>query len=399
MPLQMINGAIEIIRGVSSSHIDPLLLPVSHGNASLGYIVIAYHDQPEAYDMLFLKGKTVTECARINRDIRVIQPMESVRSHLRADRGRALVYLFQATEQSMDRFARTFHYEPCLKLQVDALTRRQRASLVDSAGCRKGLLELDRFSGTIPSIEIYEFGTPEELALLESRMKHGRLILYDTERNRDLGKGDQVERPGPAAPPASSAPAGMAVDPASTSTGETQPGSPRSTDTEPKHPESRQTNSRIILLENIEPPRLSDPTIPPADPQSVEAAGQARPTARNQDAGEREYVRLFEKIFRSFRRKAFECFAGKLEPALRIAEEEVRLLTPDFDITNLSAETAPGVLELMDVMVRDAPMMKRSRLKSTACTLVEDLYSKQYDMLEKRGAIDRVEQFYYRLKE
>ena len=42
--------------------------------------------------------------------------------------------------------------------------------------------------------------------------------------------------------------------------------------------------------------------------------------------------------------------------------------------------------------------MKRSRLRQAALTLVADLYNKQYEILEKNHAIDRVEQFYYKLK-
>lgn len=361
MTRHMINGALEIIRGVSSAHIDPLLLPQSHGVGSLGYIVIAYQDEPETYDMLFLKGKTITQCARISRDIRVMQPVDAVRGRLRAGEGRALVYLFQTTELSLDRFARTFHYEPCLKLQVDLLTRRQRGTLVHSAGCRKGLLELDRFAGPLPAIELYDFDTPEELTLLESRLKQGRLILYDVERNRDLFKGGpaRVERE-PSRPPAPP------------------------------------------LLPDPPPPVVARPDPPPpgngpADTQTPRTARKP-PPERRQEARDEELVPLFEKIFRSFRREAFECFGGKLESALHAAENEVRLLNPDFDMTSLSRDGAPVVLDFIEAVVRDAPILKRSRLKATALTLVADLYSRHYDVLDRNGAVDRVEQSYYRLK-
>jgi hypothetical protein len=346
MPRQMINGAIEIIRGVSSAHIDPLLLPESHGDASLGYIVIAYQDEPETFDMLFLKGKTITQCARINRDIRVMQPVDAVRGRLRAGEGRALVYLFQTTELSLDRFARTFHYEPCLKLQVELLTRRQRGTLVHSAGCRKGMLELDRFSGPLPAIELYDFDSPEELTLLESRLKQGRLILYDVERNRNLFKGEPAraerESPRPPAPP---------LPP------ESVPPMPPGTDPVAKAPKE---------------------DAPPGPPEEI--------------------VLLFEKIFRSFRREAFECCGAKLEPLIHAAEHEVRLLNPEFDLNSLSRETAPAVLNLIEVMVREGPILRRSRLKSAALTLLADLYSRQYAILDRNGAVDSVESSYYRLR-
>lgn len=377
MPPQMINGAIEIIRGVSSTHIDPLLLPESHGDGSLGYIVIAYQDEPGTFDMLFLKGKTITRCARINRDIRVTQSLESVRGRLRAVQGRALVYLFQATELSLDRFARTFHYEPCLKLQVDLLTRRQRGTLVTSAGCRKGLLELDRFSGALPAIEIYDFETPDELLVLESRLKHGRLILYDVERNLDLFKGElaRAEREPPCLP----APPLL-------------PGPDRVVHNRPDPPIRAPLGDPIITIPG---PGSSEKSKAPGNNQSdlfrVPEVHEISPETV-------QFICLFEKIFRSFRREAFECFGGKLESAVRTAENEVRLLNPDFDVTSLSRETAPVVLELIEGMVREAPILKRSRLKSTALTLVADLYSRHFEVLDRNGTVDKVEQSYYRLK-
>jgi hypothetical protein len=357
----MINGALEIIRGVSSSHIDPLLLPESHGDGSVGYIIVAYQDDTDSLDMLFLKGKAITQCARISRDIRIIQSVESVRGRLRAGQGRALVYLFQATEPALDRFARTFQFEPCLKMQIDLLTRRQRGTLVRAAGCRKGLLELDRFTGVLPSIELYDFETPEQLMVLESRMKRGRLILYDLERNRDLFMGEpaRVEREPsrPPAPPLPSTPAPPVT---------TRP----------------------------------DPLPPAGDPADLLAPRGVRkpPPERRQEPRDQELVPLFEKMFRSFRREAFECFGGRLESALHSAENEVQLLNPEFDMTSLSHESAPVVLDLIETMVRQAPILKRSRLKSTALTLVADLYSRHYDIIDRNGAVDRVEQSYYRLK-
>jgi hypothetical protein len=346
MPRQMINGALEIIRGVSSAHIDPLVLPESHGDGSLGYIVIAYVDGPDTFDMLFLKGKAITQCARISRDIRTTQSVESVRGRLRASGGRALVYLFQTTEPALDRFERTLHYEPCLKLQIDHLTRRQRGMLVRSSGCRRGLLELDQFPGVLPSIELYDFESTEQLMVLESRMKRGRLILYDVERNRDLFKGE------PARP-----------------------------EREPPRPPALPSPS--------EPP----PPVRPGPEPPVQALNENAPHGPPD-----EFVLLFDRMFRTFRREAFECCGKKLEPLIQGAEHEVRLLNPAFDLNSLSRETAPAVLNLMEAMVREAPFMKRSKLKALVLTLLGDLYSRHYDTLERNGAVETVEQSYFRLR-
>jgi len=111
-----------------------------------------------------------------------------------------------------------------------------------------------------------------------------------------------------------------------------------------------------------------------------------------------EYVRLFERLFRSFRQQLFDCFGDKSESAIAEAERKVRFLTPEFDTHSLNNETAVAMLDLIETITSDASFLKRTRLRQAALTLVADLYNKQYDVLEQYRAIDKVEQFYYRLK-
>jgi hypothetical protein len=71
---------------------------------------------------------------------------------------------------------------------------------------------------------------------------------------------------------------------------------------------------------------------------------------------------------------------------------------PEFDLQHLNEESALMTLEMLEHISNDASFLKRSRLRQAALTLVADLYNKQYELLEKHHAIDKVEQFYYRLR-
>ncbi len=110
------------------------------------------------------------------------------------------------------------------------------------------------------------------------------------------------------------------------------------------------------------------------------------------------YIRLFERLFRSFRQQLFDSYGDKTESVIAESESRVRFLTPEFDLRSLDAETAIVVLDLVQSIIDLAPFFRRGKLKEAAVTLIADLYNKQYELLEQRRAIERVEQFYYKLK-
>ena len=111
-----------------------------------------------------------------------------------------------------------------------------------------------------------------------------------------------------------------------------------------------------------------------------------------------EFVRTFERLFRSFRQQVFEHFGEKCEEVIARAEKKVRILSPEFDYHSITDETAVSALEIIEEIVNQASFMKRSRLRQAAITLISDLYNKQYNLLESHRVIDRVEEIYYRLK-
>ena len=110
------------------------------------------------------------------------------------------------------------------------------------------------------------------------------------------------------------------------------------------------------------------------------------------------YVRIFERLLRSFRMQMFESLGEDSEEALMRAEKKILLLAPEYDREALTDETSPLVVEVVEEIVKSASFFKRRKLRGAAVTLVADLYNKHYQMLEERGAIDRIEQAYYRLK-
>lgn len=107
---------------------------------------------------------------------------------------------------------------------------------------------------------------------------------------------------------------------------------------------------------------------------------------------------LFERVFRSFRVKLFDAVGPRYDELVSGAERGVRFLQPEFNLDALTDETAPATLDLVEEIVRRAPILKRSRLRKAASMLVADLYEKNYELLEKAGVLTKVEESYYRLK-
>jgi hypothetical protein len=52
----------------------------------------------------------------------------------------------------------------------------------------------------------------------------------------------------------------------------------------------------------------------------------------------------------------------------------------------------------METIVGGASLLKRPKLRAATLTLISDLYNKHFELLERHGVIDRVEQCYYRLR-
>ena len=111
-----------------------------------------------------------------------------------------------------------------------------------------------------------------------------------------------------------------------------------------------------------------------------------------------EIITLFERIFRSFRRVVYECLGEKGETIIAQAESQCRLLHPDFSLSALTEQNAIVILDVIESVIKNVTLLKRSRVRNAVVILVADAYNKQYDLLERAKVLDRFEQFYYELK-
>jgi hypothetical protein len=483
----MINGATQIIAGVPGKHLDPLLLAQSQTTDSVGFIMIAYQRQSTGegqqvsrfYDLLFFRGPEIFECARLNQDLRFQLHQEAAFQTFKSfgrDHG-TRVFLFLASEELLHRFQSTFYYEPCLKVQVRALSKKQIITLLKSTGCQRGIIECNEFTQLSPSMELQEISSPDDIIQYQPKFKHGRILLYDTEKNKELvqerysvqsnrlprlhggsadneTKGEKLIRPSFHILGSSK---DREIDKREPTLDEKEAeeftefikkilNTPTSSDSkeqkdqgfviarkeskttsaeenadsadERSAPRKKQKSPRLTRsaerFKAKEPPshpktNLSEPKPdePPGEeesnPQSItnERTDSASAVVVAEDvqvAAHPDYIKLFERLFRSFRQQVFDCYGDKSESVITEAERKVRFLTPEFDLRALNEETAIVTLDLVETIANEANFFKRSKLREAALTLVADLYNKQYLLLEQHRAIEKVEQFYYRLK-
>jgi hypothetical protein len=358
----MITGALSVISNTPATLLNPLVLPGALGDSFLGFITVAHGNTPCMLDLLFLEGKQIHECGRMNRDARMAQSLEEAEARIRRDDRYSAVSLFHAPRPTLERFIATLRYEPCLKLQIDSVSRQQLERLIHATGCTSGILEILRWEGIIPAIELSEFESMDALRLASPFPKRGRLILYDRGSNVELL--GEPERP--------SLPDRLIVP--------------------DYHPEPQPPSS--ILLDPDPPPHPPHPA-PPADtggsPPGVAQIPLGFPA---EDMA--EHVKLFEELFRSFRETLTSICKGKSENLLARAHRKTGKLSPPPQ--QLTSASAADVLDIIESVVEDVPLLKRSKVKSAALELVAGLYNKHHELLENSGCIDRVEGTYYQLK-
>lgn len=471
----MINGTSEIINGVHAQHLDPLLLAKSQTINSLGFIMIAYdHDlnldassfpvcNSIYYDLFFFNGALIYDCVRLNQDLRFTLNMNTALKTFYDQRENpgTSIYLYTAAEDILNRFRSTFYYEPCLKVQIEALSKKQISTLLKSSRCRRGIVECNEFINRKPSIELCEINSPEQLYTYEPLLKHGRLLLYDIDKNKEIIRerflttkisADAVQSKDNKVYTIPSSfkdiPLSVSVqsqiqnidnnveddesdkiDPAEfTQFIQQILNSPMSKESkEDCRGESTQQNFVINVVDkeqNEIPDLFSKENIPNISGESISAVVnetqkkisskavkkkeqskkplnlETKKVALRQtvEGNTNEYIRIYERLFRSFRQRAFECFGAKCEFVISQAESRVRFLIPEFDIHNLTDETVTCVLDLLVAVIENASFLKRSRLRQATITLISDLYNKQYLLLEQHQAIDKIEQLYYKLK-
>jgi hypothetical protein len=427
-------------------HIDPILLAQSQDGDAVGYILVAHEVPRRTFDLLFIHGPMVVECARMTPDSRFPIDVDTVRATFLEHRHSSTVHLFLCTAHEIERFMLTLHSEPCLKVHVNAISRRQIRSLIKATGCRNGILERNIFQIQPPRVELVEIDPQGSLPQFKTGLKTGRLLLYDLEKTGELKVKNPItariesqplkpprrkgslrvtkSKPAPNEPPQTGK---LEQPPLKQGIEKSQIdefdelikqilASPLST--EPPTNATPAPAKRTKLKQRTEdaPPQANLNTPDKDEPKSVPQSDNDKPTAPVPIATTKatpestaktsvthtddpqKYVRIFQRLFRSFRQQAFECFGPRCETVITQAEQQVRLLDPELDMERLDESTAILILDVIEGIITRAPFLKKSKLRSAAQILISDLYNKHYDLLEQHNVIDKVEQNYYQLK-
>jgi len=145
------------------------------------------------------------------------------------------------------------------------------------------------------------------------------------------------------------------------------------------------------------PPDKNSRSPRPEDGKRNPAANDSGTDAAGSPTGG-EFVALFNGFFDSFRRQVLECYGKRCDEMIARAEEKVAGRSPGFGLRAIGPANALSVLDLVEMMIGQASVFKRRRLRQAALGAVSELYNTRYDALERFGVVDRVEQFYYRLK-
>ncbi|MGB6120441.1 MAG: hypothetical protein WBG80_00910 [Bacteroidota bacterium] len=365
----MITGSKLVFSNVPACQLDPFLMAEGRISGEEGFVVISY---PEGcHDLLFLRGKEIRIATHLRPEYRFPLQPDAVRDRYRRYRSdsRTVLSFYLSPSDSIRRFLSTFYYKSFLNIELDLLGRRQRQVLAAKTEGEQWLVELDRSplartstaSSLVPSIEIQEVRKREELQSLLTGMTSGRLILYDLERNLEMlrMKTQCATIHSPAGDGTSSA-SGEARGPA---------GSP------------------VAGADREEDRRSS--MAPPAP--RIELAGPVRHP-------ERGCERHFDILFRRFRKQASQLLGMKYHALEAKAEKEVQASEPGFRLERLSGESATLVLQVIQIIAKKAPILKRSHIRCMTITLVAEFYSAHYEVLEQNNVLTAVEDFYRKLK-
>ena len=352
----MISGALEIIYGVDAGLVHPLLLPASQGPERFGYIVIAYEDSPDVFDILFVRGNHVEEYAGLHHDLRTLLSEKSVQANLAASTLRCRVYLFSVSRHGFDRFRRTFHSVPSVNVVIDRLSRKQLSSLLIGTGCKNGILEIDRPSHPFPLIDLSRFYSVEELLKEALRFKQGRMILYDLELNAQLSQragavmGEQPIDDRDPSDPGKSGPAG-----------------------------------------DTERPRGEQGEQP--------GGGSALPDPPPEAEGDTDLVLAFRNALAEFLAAVAGLSGGRLD---RKTSDVLNSHFPHPGVFNpgiVSSLNAHLVLEVIEGSVNRTPYYRRKKVRSIALRIVKDLYDTNNEIVRRHGLEEKVQTCYQRLGE
>jgi hypothetical protein len=445
----MLNGATQIIAGVSTTILDPFRLveAVTRGTSVILVIAAA----PSGGDLsrggerhsfaLLSDGPSIVECLSFTEAGRSRVRVEAVREAVARslETSKMGITVFLVPDLLLEQYRRVLDLNPCLKVQIDRLSQEELSRMLASTECRTGILERYQYHDGMPCVDLKEYTAGDPVP---ESFTQGRLLLYELDQspaflpkpsslpphNEEGGGGapavcvaGRSGDPFTGAPPPERELDNAAVDTekvmllvqgilarAPSAARSTRPGwrgSPRRAVL--KIPRRGQTTPPPAVVPVTQPEPItgadepSDPlptAVPDRPGPKFNRDSEAPADSLTKLASKDDYTKIFDKVLRSFRRKAFESLGSRQEETFKKAEQSVRFLLPEFDPQNLSPDTASTVLDVIDAVIKDVPFLRRSKLREAALILIADLYDKHYELLEAHNAIDKLEQLYYRLK-
>jgi hypothetical protein len=351
----MISGALEIICGVDAGIVHPLRLPASQGAEKFGYIVVAYEDSPEVFDILFVRGDHVEEYAGLHHDLRTLLSETAVKMRLAACGLRCRVYLFSVSQQGFERFRRTFHSVPSVNVVIDRLSRKQLSSLLTETGCKNGILEIDRPSRPLPLIVLSRFQSADELVKEAFRFRQGRMIVYDLDLNALIRQRSEVVVGDPAA---------ARGDTPALNTVESTPADPREGDDE----------------------RREDP-----------GPGAPLPDPPPECPGETDIAAAFRIALCNFLGAVTGIHGGKLGRKIEGILKRIFPHSGVFDPGIVTPLNATRVLEVIEDCARLERLDRRYKVRAAALEIVQDFYNANNELLRNHGVEEKVQRCYQRL--
>ena len=400
----MIDGAKKVHSTTPGQNIDPISLVSAQRPAVKGFVVVSYiagrteagedGERPSRFYDLFFYGSSVLEhFARLTPDFRGLMDLRvglqtfSVR---RWDTGTQL-RLYTAGDESLKRFMTTFVSEPSIRVELDRIDRESIPSLLLLSGCRKGIVECTDFSSAWPEIRLAEFSSNGQLCRLAPEACHGRLLVYDIEKNLEIyrhrypngwGNGnchpwlkEMLSRLDDAVPEVRNAPPGGEAVPRGALPQAGRRGS-RSAGAE----EAPQGTDRLAEIPAM-PPAVQDGETPDlfagddaADaawdgPREAAPGPAQQPPARQEESppprtgtpenAPAEYLRQLDRLCRCFKKDLVDRLGSGSRGVLVRAEDRVRIVAPGFDSRALREEEALRTLDLILYAIEESPFYRR----------------------------------------
>jgi hypothetical protein len=347
----MINGAVEILAKIPSAFLDPFLLAASQKEEMRGFIVVGYQSAVFGglFDVLFLRGPEIHECVMLARDYREKTSLDDVRARFKLlpQKNRALVHLFSAEQQLVQKFLTTVRTEPIVKLNVETLSKKQILKITRSLECPKTLAERNLFGEELPIIELHELDPRTDSLAFQLGFRCGGFVLYDPERI--------WFPPGPVS---------AAHDRAQI-----------------ELPFENRSHSAVLVQAKQKPPAAKQST--ELDVPLLPARGVLSKT--------------FEDLWRLAMHQVSAVTGRSSGHFLEECTAPIRRKNPRFAPGSLDDASAPLVLDFLADIAAHAPFFKRTRIRKIVLSLVAQLYNQQYDLLEKSGLLQKVETLYYSL--